>query len=163
TLSITPAPLVVLVANATKVYGQDDSAALTGTVSGVQNDDPIAAGYFSSGSVASAAPGKYGISAVLSDFGTGKLARDYDGRIVPGTLTVNRDGTTTQVTSSPNPSPYGQAVTYSVSVTANAPGSGTPTGGVTFFDGSTILGVGTLSGGATTFTDPKPAAGIHTI
>ena len=51
------------------------------------------------------------------------------------TQTVNQDATTTTVTSSVNPSVSGQSVTYTATVMANAPGSGTPTGTVTFQDG----------------------------
>ncbi|MGW3161560.1 beta strand repeat-containing protein [Streptomyces sp. NPDC001142] len=47
-------------------------------------------------------------------------------------LVVNPAATTTTVTATPNPSVCGQAVTLCATVTANAPGSGTPTGSVTF-------------------------------
>src|SRR5205807_1668900 len=93
----------------------------------------------------------------------GRLTRDYDVTIRAGTLRVNRDSTTTQVTSSANPSPYGRAVTITATVTADVPGSGTPTGTVTFYDGTMILGASTLSGGVATLTVAKPAAGTHTI
>jgi hypothetical protein len=60
--------------------------------------------------------------------------------------TVNQDATTTTLSSSANPSLYGAAVTFTATVTANAPGSGTPTGTVDFFDTTTNtdLGTGTL-------------------
>ncbi|MFF9594329.1 Ig-like domain repeat protein [Streptomyces sp. NPDC014646] len=48
------------------------------------------------------------------------------------TLVVNPAATTTTVTATPNPSVCGQSVTLCATVTANAPGSGTPTGSVTF-------------------------------
>ena len=41
--------------------------------------------------------------------------------------------------------------------------SGTPTGTVTFKDGSVTLGTGTLAGGTATFTTSKLAKGIHSI
>ena len=45
---------------------------------------------------------------------------------------VNKAGTTTQLTDdAPDPSAFGEPVTFAFSVTANAPGSGTPTGTVT--------------------------------
>ena len=69
------------------------------------------------------------------------------------TQTVNQDSTTTKVTSSANPSVYGQSVTFTATVTAASPGSGTPTGTVTFYDGTTTLGNGTLSGGTATLHD----------
>jgi parallel beta-helix repeat protein len=64
---------------------------------------------------------------------------------------VNQDSTATTLSSSQNPSVFGQQVTFTATVTANPPGSGIPTGTVTFEDGTTSLGTGTLSGGVATF------------
>jgi hypothetical protein len=47
-------------------------------------------------------------------------------------VTVNKDSTTTSVESSLSPSVTGQSVTFTASVAANSPGSGTPTGTATF-------------------------------
>jgi hypothetical protein len=58
--------------------------------------------------------------------------------------TVNPAKTSTAVTSSVNPSVFGQSVTFTATVTALAPGSGTPAGTVTFKQGCTVLGTGTL-------------------
>ena len=63
------------------------------------------------------------------------------------TQTVEQAATTSSVTSSVNPSVFGQAVTFTAMVEAEAPGSGTPTGTVTFMNGTTILGTATLEGG----------------
>jgi len=66
----------------------------------------------------------------------------------PLTQTVNpvsTVSTTTTLTSSANPSVFGQSVTFTATISATAPGAGTPTGTVTFNDGSTTLGTGTLS------------------
>src|SRR5207244_607253 len=49
-------------------------------------------------------------------------------------------GTATVVTSAPNPSVFGQPVTFTATVTAVPPGTGTPTGTVTFAEGTTTLG-----------------------
>ena len=67
-------------------------------------------------------------------------------------LKVSPDATTTALAASP--SVYGQAVTLTATVKVTSPGAGTPTGIVTFKDGSTVLGTGTLSasGGVTTAT-----------
>ena len=43
-------------------------------------------------------------------------------------------------------------VTFTATVTANPVGGGTPTGIVTFVDGSTAIGTGTISAGVATFT-----------
>jgi hypothetical protein len=76
---------------------------------------------------------------------------------------VNKDSTSTGLTSSVNPSTFGQSVTFTATVTASAPGSGTPTGTVTFKDGTSTLGTGTLSGGVATYTTSKLSVGTHSI
>jgi len=83
-------------------------------------------------------------------------------------LTVTKANTTTSVTSpsSPNPSTYGQAVTFTATVGAVSPGAGTPTGTVIFEDGVTPLaGSSTvaLSGGTASFTTTALIAGPHSI
>src|SRR5262249_10775759 len=47
--------------------------------------------------------------------------------------------------------------------TAAAPGAGTPTGTVTFVDGSTALGSATLANGSATFTTAALTVGAHAI
>jgi predicted secreted protein len=81
------------------------------------------------------------------------------------TQTVNPDTTTTTVGSSPNASVFGQSVTFTATVNVVAPGSGTPTGFVTFLlDGSTTLGTAPLSsGGKATFTTKALPVGLDTI
>ncbi len=44
-----------------------------------------------------------------------------------------------------NPSISGQSITFTATVTANAPGGGAPTGTVTFYNNGTSIGTGTLS------------------
>src|SRR5262249_17638873 len=61
------------------------------------------------------------------------------------TQTVNQAATSTLVASSANPSVFGQSVTFTATVSATAPGAGMPTGTVTFKDGATTLGTGTLN------------------
>src|SRR5882762_3035096 len=68
----------------------------------------------------------------------------------------------TTLISSLNPSAFGQAVTFTATVKP-ATGSGTPTGTVTFNDGATVLGPGTLSGGTATLTTSGLGAGVHSI
>jgi hypothetical protein len=81
----------------------------------------------------------------------------------PLTQTVNQAATTSKVTSSANPSVFGESVTFTATIKAVAPGSGTPTGTVTFMDGSTNLGTGTLSGGTATFSISTLAVAAHSI
>jgi hypothetical protein len=72
--------------------------------------------------------------------------------------------TTTALTSSPNPSNFGQNVTFTATVTAQ-PGfdKGTPTGTVTFFDGSTNIGNSNLNGGMATLTTSTLSVGTHSM
>lgn len=63
------------------------------------------------------------------------------------TQTVNPASTSTNIYSSWNPSKAGDTVTFTATVNGYA-----PTGAVTFKDGASTIGVGTLSGGSATFT-----------
>ena len=64
--------------------------------------------------------------------------------------------------SSLSPSALSQTVTFTATVKP-ASGTGTPTGTVTFKDGATVLGTGTLSGGTSTFMTSGLGAGAHSI
>ena len=107
-------------------------------------------------------------SAVLS-VGNHTIKASYSGdnnfKTSAGTVvqTVNQDSTTATLVSSASPSVYGQSVTFTATVSANAPGSGTPSGSVTFMDGTTKLGTVTLSGGTASYNTAKLATGLHTI
>jgi hypothetical protein len=74
---------------------------------------------------------------------------------------VSKATTTTALTSSVNPSNFGQSVTFTATVTPQF--SGTPTGKVSFYDGTTLLKSVVLSGGAAKFLTSKLASGTHTI
>jgi hypothetical protein len=78
-------------------------------------------------------------------------------------LTVDQAGSSVSVTSSVNPSVLGQQVVFTAKVTAVAPATGTPTGTVTFKDGSTALGTVALAGGSATLTTAGLTAGGHSI
>jgi hypothetical protein len=77
--------------------------------------------------------------------------------------TVNADNTTTTLISSLNPSARNQAVTFTANVAASAPGTATPTGTVTFKDGSKTLGSSALSSGRASLTTSKLSRGTHSI
>src|SRR2546422_1041400 len=79
------------------------------------------------------------------------------------TQTVNPGQTTTTLTSTPNPSLAGQAVTLTATVSPVAPAVGTPTGTVTFSDGTTSLGVVTLVNGSASLTVSTLAVGSHPL
>jgi len=76
------------------------------------------------------------------------------------TVGAGKIATITTLTSSANPSTYDQSVTFTAMVTAT---SGSPTGLVTFKDGSSTLGTGTLSGGMASVMVSNLAVATHSI
>jgi alpha-tubulin suppressor-like RCC1 family protein len=100
--------------------------------------------------------GAHTIMAVYSgsaSFATSSATRAY---------TVNKAASTTVVTASPvSPSSFNQSVTFTATVTS---GGGIPSGSVTFKDGATVLGSGTLSaGGVATLSTAVLSVSAHTI
>ncbi len=86
-----------------------------------------------------------------------------DGNTVPSTSpavtqTVNKVAASVTLTSSANPSNFGQAVTFTAKV---APSSAT--GVVQFMDGTALLGTSPVNGAAATFSTPALSAGTHSI
>ena len=77
--------------------------------------------------------------------------------------TVSQASTTTALTSSANPSSTGQNVTFTALVAPVAPGGGTPTGSVTFFNGTTQLLVVPLSGGSAAYSTSALTLGSYSI
>ncbi len=78
--------------------------------------------------------------------------------------TVHQSATTTALNANPTTTiKFGQAVTFTATMAAVAPGSGTPTGTVTFEDGAAVLGTGSLSSGVATLTSTSLAVGTHSI
>jgi predicted membrane protein len=74
---------------------------------------------------------------------------------------VSKAATTTALASSQNPSSVGQSVTFTASVAPEF--SGTPTGKVAFYDGTTLLQSVALSGGVAKYTTSTLTSGTHTI
>src|SRR5262249_54236310 len=73
---------------------------------------------------------------------------------------VGLQATTTTLTSSAQSLPSGQPLTFTASVSGSG---GTPTGSVSFYDSTTLLGTATLNAsGVATFTDTL-SAGTHTV
>ena len=86
--------------------------------------------------------GSHSVSASYSGDGnfTGSTASS------PIVKTVGKAATTTTLSAPAIPPVKGQSVTMTAAVAVTAPGAGTPTGTVTFFDGATRLGTGNLDG-----------------
>ncbi|MGZ4712460.1 MAG: Ig-like domain repeat protein [Acidimicrobiia bacterium] len=74
--------------------------------------------------------------------------------------TVNAALTTTVLSATPNPSTYGDGVTLTATVSSVA---GTPTGTVTFADGSTTLGSAALAAGQASLSVGGWSAGAHSV
>jgi len=76
----------------------------------------------------------------------------------PLTQTVNKANTALTLASSSNPSVYGSSVTFTATVSPSL-----ATGTVTFKDGGTTLGTGTISGGNAMYVISTLTAGSHLI
>lgn len=80
--------------------------------------------------------------------------------------TVNKASTKTVVSSSAPVSAFGQPVTFTAAVSVLAPGAGSPSGTITFTDGSTVLGtadVDSSTGGVGSITVDDLGVGQHAI
>ncbi|HTP05393.1 MAG TPA: Ig-like domain repeat protein, partial [Nitrospirota bacterium] len=158
TLIVNKAVLTVAANNSSKFYNTDNPT-FTASYSGLVNGDTPAvlsgAPSLTTTATTSSVVGTYPITAAAGSLS----ASNYSiSNFVNGTLTVTPALTTTSVTSSADPS-YGTSVTFTAAVTSSA---GMPTGMVTFMDGATALGTGTLSGGTTHITSTL-SLGSHAI
>ena len=82
---------------------------------------------------------------------------DYSSASATVTLTVTKATPTVVLVSSANPSVYGVSVTFTATTSASA------TGTMLFYDGGSVLGPGTLSGGVATYTLNSLGAATHSI
>ncbi|HET9423408.1 MAG TPA: Ig-like domain repeat protein [Nocardioides sp.] len=79
---------------------------------------------------------------------------------------VNKAATKTTVTTSGSPSVFGQPVTFTASVSVQAPGAGDPSGTITFTDGSTVIDtqpVSSATGGQASITVSNLSVAQHAI
>jgi len=139
--------------------------------------------YFSQGTLANALHGGlvvvYDINFVMTapsgSTGVNEIPfrQNMEAIIAGGGTALGPAATTVGLTSSQNPAAVGQSVTFTATVTVTGGGSaptdttpevpGTPTGTVTFLDGTTVLGSGTLDAGVATYSTAALAAGSHPI
>ncbi len=164
-VTVAPDPSVYgqpLTLTATVAASSPGSGTPTGTVTFTQGSNVLGTGTLANGTVIIS-------SSLAIPVGTDTIKVVYSGdsdfKTSTGTVsqTVGQDGTSTVVVSSSNPSVFGQAVTFTATVGANAPGGGAPTGSATFMDGETKLATVALGGGSADFTTAKLATGSHGI
>ena len=127
----------------------------TGTVTFTSGGATLGSGTISGGTVAittSSLP--TGTDTITASYGGDNTYNPATGTT---TQTVSKIATTVTLISSVNPSSTGQAVTFTATLAANA------TGTVTFTNGSTVLGTGTISNKVATVTTSSLPAGSDTI
>jgi Bacterial Ig-like domain (group 3)/MBG domain (YGX type)/PQQ-like domain len=133
---VTPAPLSVTANNASRAYGAANPA-FSGTVTGAVGSDSFTESFTTTATTTSNV-GSYPIVPAV----TGPQS-NYTITYVNGALTVT-GATTTTTLGAPGTASYGANVALTATVSSTA---GTPGGIVTFFNGSTTLGTGTLNAG----------------
>ncbi|HEX3840160.1 MAG TPA: Ig-like domain-containing protein [Acidimicrobiales bacterium] len=149
TLVVSPNPVQLsqpLTLTATVAPVAPGSGTPTGSVDFYNGTNLIGFGTLSGGTasltLSSLSPGAHSLTAVY--LGEADYAASTSAAVSEG---VGLIPTTTAVTSGPTPSSFGQPVTLTATVAPVAPGTGTPTGTVSFSNGSTLLGTGTLAAG----------------
>jgi hypothetical protein len=172
TQTVGPTTTAVTASPSTAVFGQP--VTLTATVTATNGGTPTGTVTFKSGNTVlgtgTLSGGTASLTTAALPVGTDSITAVYGGDANYAGSTsaafsesVKKASTTTALASSANPSTVGQTVTFTATLSPVAPGAGTPTGTVTFKDGSTTLGTGTLSGGVATFSTSSLTAGPHSI
>jgi len=167
TLTISPSPatsqqVVTLTAMVTDIY-----APVVGTVNFLDNGVLIGTGTVANGVATTmlnfTIPGPHSVSACFV------ASLDYLGSCASVTTLIvtlppSPDPTQTLLTSNANPSYFGQAVTFTSPVSTTGAFTAIPTGVVTYYDGTTAIGTGTLdSQGNASLTTSALAIGTHTM
>ena len=136
---------------------------VSGTVTFKDGGATIGTGTLSSGQATFTTSGLgVGAHSITAEYG-GNGSFNASSSTTALTETIVRDGSTMSLASSVNPSALGESVTFTATVSGIAPGSGTPTGTVTFKDGSATIGTGTLSSGMATYATSSLDAQTHSI
>ena len=151
TIAVNVATLSVVANNASRVYGTNNPA-FTGSVTGAVRGDTYTESYATVATIGSNV-GNYPVVPSV----TGADLSDYTVTVQNGTLTITQAGTTTSISTSGSTVTPGQSVTLTAQV---APATtGTPTGSVAFYDGTTLLGTAPLTAGSATMSTSSFGAG----
>ncbi len=159
-MTVLKKALTITADSKSKLYGEA-LPAFTASYSGFVNGDTTnkldAQVVLSTTATAASPAGTYPITA------GGASSTNYAIGFVAGQLVINKAGTAGNVASSKNPALPGETVTFSLSVSAVAPGAGTPTGTVQFRIDGSVAGTAPLSGGTATYSNSSLSLGTHTV
>jgi hypothetical protein len=160
TISVTRAPLTVRAVDAVKRFGAP-LPVLTATMTGFVNGDSAASlgGTLALTTTATqqSAVGAYPIVP------SGVTSANYAIAFITGALTVIRGAVDVTLVTSPEPSGLDAPMTFTASVSAAAPASGTPTGSINLYDGATLIGSAPLNAGTATLSTAGLDSGVRTI
>ncbi len=160
TLSVTPATLTITADSKSKAYGAalpTLTATYTGFVLSQTTNNLTNIATLATTATSSSAVGNYPITA------SGAVSSNYSFNYVAGTLSVTNSLTTGTIVASANPQLPGSNVTFTATLSAVAPGVGSPDGTVNFRIDGTVAGSGTLSGGVATYSTTSLSHGSHTV
>jgi hypothetical protein len=155
------------------VFGQGVS--FTATVSGSSSTVPTGSVTFTDGTtvlgtVTLNASAQATLSTAALSVGTHSITASYGGDAnftssVSSSISVmvSKASSAAAITSSANPIAVGTRITLSATLSAVSPGAGTPSGTVTFKDGTTTLGSATLASGVAALSNVALVAGAHSI
>jgi Bacterial Ig-like domain (group 3)/YDG domain len=156
------------------VFGQPVTLSVTVSVVSPGGGAPTGTVTFNDGSIALATntltAGQATLLTSSLPAGSHSLTAVYNGDLnfktstnTPLVQTVSKDSTVVTLLSSNNPSVFGQSAVFAANVVAAAPGSGTPSGTVTFKDGPTALSTNTLNGGLARYTNNAFTVAAHSL
>jgi hypothetical protein len=152
-------PTVTVSSNPLIYNAQPHPATATATgVGGATVAGSFSFTYTPGGTSAPVNVGTYGVSVSFTSSDP-----NYNNASGTGSLIINQASTTTNLSSSVNPAILNQAVALQATVSAVAPGGGTPTGSVSFYDGTNLLGSVPLNNSSAALTIATVGAGSHSI
>ena len=159
-LTIGTATITVTVDNKTNTYGAalpTLTAVYSGFVPGDNTNSLTALAAITTTATSTSDVGTYPITA------TNAASTNYSFVYIDGTLTITNALTSGSIVSSANPALPNTSVTFTMTVTAVAPGAGTPTGTVNFRIDDGSANPGALSNGVATFSTTSLTHGVHTV
>jgi hypothetical protein len=157
------AALTVTVNDASRLYGQGNPAFSYTVTGALVNGDTYATAVtgvpvYSTTATSTSAAGTYPISIAGGLNSSNYVIAFANGSLTVTKATLGQNGLANiTLDSSPNPSAYQQAVTFTATVPNGV------TGTVQFVDGTTLLGTGIISGTTATFVTSTLAVGTHPV